>query len=172
MNGDSYSSRGMASTSTKPSTRVEAATNPTAITDGRHSSSRDHYVRFHKCAACFAFGRFETNESISRHDLTATTDVTVTATETETGIVVAPAPRATVGGTAPRSFVGKARSTPTRQAATIGNENVKTAILAVNGVMIGRGIGIEGHQEERLDEMTTALPVGIGTYSKIGNVPE
>ncbi|KAI9784159.1 MAG: hypothetical protein M1839_002664 [Geoglossum umbratile] len=43
MNGDSYSSRGMASTSTKPSTRVEAATNPTAITDGRHSSSRDHY---------------------------------------------------------------------------------------------------------------------------------
>jgi len=96
--------------------------------------------------------------------------VTVTVTETETEIVVAPAPRATVGGIAPRSFVGKARSTPTRQAATIGNENVKIAILAVNDVTTGRGIGIEGRQEERLDEMTIVLPVEIEMYLRIGNV--
>jgi len=96
-------------------------------------------------------------------------DVTVTVTE----IVAVPAPRDTVGATAPQSFVGKVRSTRTRQAVIIGSESVRTAILAVNGVTIGRGIGTEGHQEGRPGAMRTAPLVERGIHLKIGNeVPE
>lgn len=46
MNGDSYSSRGMASTSTLPRIRKhETDPNNAMATDaGRYGSSRDHYV--------------------------------------------------------------------------------------------------------------------------------
>lgn len=46
MNGDSYSSRGMASTTTLPRIRKHEpdTTNPMAADAGRYGSSRDHYV--------------------------------------------------------------------------------------------------------------------------------
>ena len=45
MNGDSYSSRGMASATTLPRIRKhETDTNNPSATDARYSSSRDHYV--------------------------------------------------------------------------------------------------------------------------------
>lgn len=47
MNGDSYSSRGMAPSTTKSAKRNESATNLQESTDaGRHGSSREHYVRW------------------------------------------------------------------------------------------------------------------------------
>ena len=44
MNGDTYSSRGMASTSTLPRIRKQETTTNVASATDRISSSRDHYV--------------------------------------------------------------------------------------------------------------------------------
>ena len=46
MNGDSYSSRGMASATTLPRIRKHETdtNNPSAVDSGRYGSSRDHYV--------------------------------------------------------------------------------------------------------------------------------
>ncbi|PQE20165.1 u2 snrnp auxilliary factor protein [Rutstroemia sp. NJR-2017a BBW] len=45
MNGDTYSSRGMASSSTKPKEESGASTDKRASTDSRHGSSRDYHSR-------------------------------------------------------------------------------------------------------------------------------
>lgn len=44
MNGDTYSSRGMASSSTKPREESGASTDKRASADSRHGSSRDYHV--------------------------------------------------------------------------------------------------------------------------------
>jgi hypothetical protein len=48
MNGDSYSSRGMASAGSLPRIRKHETdtNNPSTADGGRYGSSRDHYVRF------------------------------------------------------------------------------------------------------------------------------
>jgi len=48
MNGDSYSSRGMASATSLPRIRKHETdtNNPSTADAGRYGSSRDHYVRF------------------------------------------------------------------------------------------------------------------------------
>ena len=79
MNGDSYSSRGMASTTTLPRIRKHEpdTTNPMAADSGRYGSSRDHYVSLQTRT-----GRALADLSFLRSLLEMTVEA---ETETETG---------------------------------------------------------------------------------------
>ena len=84
MNGDSYSSRGMASTTTLPRIRKHEpdTTNPTPADTGRYGSSRDHYVSLHtlidQALAKYLYLRSLPETTVGVEIETETMDVVVT----------------------------------------------------------------------------------------------
>lgn len=148
MNGDSYSSRGMASATTLPRIRKHETdtNNPSTADAGRYGSSRDHYVNWPKAAFTQAkltgTDRLPVTSAVMEAVMAAAMEAAMEA-EIETDTEVASDGALDhLGIEAQDHHVASTKSIPTRPAETIGRASERIGILDENLVMREHGIGI------------------------------